>query len=68
MIAGIGAAVIALTMLTGGIDSHYHEALYVVMFAFALVPSKWQVWHAALMSRSGLRTWWLLIFWAPTRL
>ena len=39
---GSGAAVIALTVMTGGLQSGYHQALYVVMFAFALLPLTWQ--------------------------
>jgi len=43
----IGVCVIAVTVLTGGAESRYHEALFIVMFAFALLPFPWQPWHTA---------------------
>jgi signal transduction histidine kinase len=39
-----GGTVIALTYLTGGGSSDYHEALYVTLFGYALLPVPWKRW------------------------
>ncbi|TNF38146.1 MAG: response regulator [Deltaproteobacteria bacterium] len=41
-----GGAVIVLTYLTGGGSSDYHEALYLTIFAYALLPIPWARWDA----------------------
>jgi len=37
-----------LTYITGGGDSVYHEALHIVMFAYALLPFPWGRWDGLL--------------------
>ena len=39
-----GGTVIALTYLTGGGNSDYHEALYVTLFGYAILPVPWGRW------------------------
>jgi len=43
-----GGTVITLNYLTGGGASRYHEALYVTMFGYAVLPVPWRRWDAPL--------------------
>ena len=42
----MGCGIIALTLLVGGGDSRYHEALLLAFFGFALLPLPWSAWTA----------------------
>lgn len=39
-----GGAVIVLAYFTGGGDSDYHEALYLTIFGYAVLPIPWKRW------------------------
>ena len=39
-----GGAVIMLAYFTGGGDSDYHEAVYVTIFGYAMLPIPWKRW------------------------
>ncbi|MCA9515460.1 MAG: response regulator [Myxococcales bacterium] len=47
-----GGGVIAVTVLTGGAESRYHEALFLTMFGYALLPMTWQPVYAAVVYAS----------------
>lgn len=51
-----GGAVIALTYLTGGGSSDYHEALYLTIFAYAVLPMPWARWDAPVVFAALLVT------------
>lgn len=53
-----GGGVIAVTVLTGGVESRYHEALFLTMFGYALLPMAWQPTYAAITYAS------LVVFYA----
>ena len=42
----IGGGVIGVTLLAGGGESRYHEALLLTFFGFALLPVPWRPWLA----------------------
>ncbi len=44
----IAIEIVFLTYLTGGGASVYHEALHIVMFAYALLPFPWGKWDSVL--------------------
>ncbi len=55
--AVIGVGVIAVTVLVGGAESTYHEALLLTYFGFALLPLNWTTWSYAVMNSSLSLLW-----------
>jgi signal transduction histidine kinase len=54
-----GLGVIAVTVMVGGADSYYHEALLLTYLGYALLPMPWRLWHY-LMLYGGLTLTWLV--------